>query len=109
MLLTNTPVLATPVFDRPFKLAVDPSETGAGAILLQDDADGVEQAIFFFSKTIQSPDDLTIEKKALALVLALNHFEVYVGSAVPLVFINQVRNSNQRIMHWALVLLSFIA
>lgn len=117
--LTNAPVLAAPVFRRPFKLAVDASETGAGAVLLQDDDGGVEHPISYFSKKLndhQKPYS-TIDKEALALVLALKHFEVYVGSAVqptviytdhnPLVFINHMRNSNQRIMRWALVLQSF--
>lgn len=48
------------------------------------------------------------EKEVLALVLALKHFEVYVGSASaptviytnhnPLIFINQMQNTNQRLM-----------
>lgn len=56
----------------------------------------------------------TIEKEALALVLALKHFEVYVGSSVaPVtvfmdhnrrVFIQQMKNINQRLMRWALSL-----
>lgn len=59
----------------------------------------------------------TIEKEALALVLALKHFEVYVGSAGvptvvytdhnPLVLVNQMRNNNQRLMHWSLFLQAF--
>lgn len=59
----------------------------------------------------------TIEKEALALILALKHFEVSVGSVSapvviytdhnPLVFINQMRNTNQRLMRWALFLQSF--
>lgn len=48
--LTNAPVLVAPVFNRPFKLAVDASESGAGAVLLQDDAEGVEHPVSYFSK-----------------------------------------------------------
>ena len=49
----------------------------------------------------------------LALVLALQHFEVYVGSSIlpvvvftdhnPLVFLARMYNHNQRLMRWALI------
>lgn len=82
-LLTKAPMLATPNFDQPFKLAVDASELGAGAVLLQDGGDGVEHPVFYFSKKFNRHQRVysTIEKEALALVLALTNFEVYVGSS----------------------------
>ena len=104
--------------DRPFKLSVDASDAGAGAVLLQDGDDGVEHPVSYFSKKFNPHQRVysTIEKEALALILALKHFEVYVGSASapvvvytdhnPLVFINQMRNANQRLMRWALFLQS---
>ena len=49
-LLTTAPVLSAPVFDRPFKLSVDASDAGAGAILLQEGGDGVEHPVSYFSK-----------------------------------------------------------
>ncbi len=59
----------------------------------------------------------TIEKEGLALVLALQHFDVYVGSVSyplivytdhnPLVFLNQMKNNNQRLMRWSLFLQTF--
>lgn len=55
----------------------------------------------------------TIEKEALALILAIQHFEVYVGSSPcpvciytdhnPLVFLSRMQNSNQRLMRWSLI------
>ncbi|KAL1254353.1 hypothetical protein QQF64_016582 [Cirrhinus molitorella] len=48
-LLCNSPVLAAPRFDVPFKLEVDASAVGAGAVLLQEDVDGVEHPVCFFS------------------------------------------------------------
>jgi hypothetical protein len=55
----------------------------------------------------------TIEKETLAMLLALQHFEVYVGSSFlpvtvytdhnPLVFLARMYNSNQRLMRWALL------
>lgn len=118
-ILTNAPGLAVPVFDRPFRVAVDASESGTGALLLQDGADGVEHPVSYFSKKFNRHQRVysTIEKEALALVLTLSHFEVYVGSSTqpvivytdhnPLVFIDRMRNGNQRIMRWSLVIQSF--
>ncbi|KAL0153020.1 hypothetical protein M9458_051619 [Cirrhinus mrigala] len=49
-LLCSVPVLAAPDYSRTFKIDVDASATGAGAVLLQDDADGVEHPVAYFSK-----------------------------------------------------------
>ena len=56
----------------------------------------------------------TCEKETLALLLALQHFKVYVGSTTtpvkvftdhnPLVFINKMKNRNQRLVRWSLAL-----
>ena len=54
-----------------------------------------------------------IEKEALALVLALQHFEVYVGGGAalvvytdhnPLTFLRSLQCPNQRLMRWVLFL-----
>lgn len=49
-LLSSCPVLAAPDFNRPFKLAVDASDFGVGAIFLQDDLVGVEHPVLFFKE-----------------------------------------------------------
>jgi len=114
-LLISSPILAAPVFDRPFKLAVDASDFGVGAVLLQDDSVGVEHPVCYFSRKfdIHQKHYSTIEKEALALILALKHFDVYVSSSVslivytdhnPLVFLHSMRNTNQRLMRWSLFL-----
>lgn len=118
-LLCSAPVLAAPKFERPFKLEVDASSCGAGAVLLQEDDHGVDHPVCYFSKKFNRHQThySTIEKEALALLLALQHFEVYVGSSVlpvqvftdhnPLVFLSQMRNSNQRLMRWSLLVQDF--
>lgn len=114
--LCSAPVLAAPNFSRPFKLEVDASATGAGAVLLQDGEGDVRHPVSYFSAKFK-PHQLnysTIEKETLALLLALQHFEVYVGSSSspvivytdhnPLVFLAQMYNHNQRLMRWALLI-----
>lgn len=49
-LLCHSPVLATPDLSWPFKLEVDASAVGAGAVLLQEDAVGVDHPVSYFSR-----------------------------------------------------------
>ncbi len=115
-LLCNAPVLTAPNFDKPFKLEVDASMVGAGAVLLQEDEEGVDRPISFFSRKFNPCQSRysTIEQETLALLLALQFFEVYVGSSVvpvrvftdhnPLTFLKRMYNQNRRLMRWALIL-----
>ncbi len=67
---------------------MDASASGAGAVLIQEDVEGVEHPVSYYSKKC-SNNQLhysAIEKEALALLLALQHFEVYVGgSSTPVI------------------------
>ena len=115
-LLASAPVFSAPNFDCPFSVAVDASESGAGAVLLQLGSDGVEHPVGYFSKKFNRHQRIysTVEREALALILAVQHFEVYLGGSLapievytdhnPLVFISRMKNQNQRIMRWSLVL-----
>ncbi len=114
-LLCSAPVLAAPNFTLPFQLEVDASGTGAGAVLLQAGEDGVNHPVSYFATKFKRHqlNYSTIEKETLAMLLALQHFEVYVCSSPspvtvytdhnPLVFLNQMYNHNQRLMRWALM------
>ena len=118
-LLCSTPVLAAPNFKMPFKLEVDASDSGAGAVLLQEDVSGINHPICYYSKKFNTPQShySTIEKETLSLLLAVQFFEVYVGSSPmpvvvytdhnPLVFLRQMKNSNQRLMRWSLLVQDF--
>lgn len=115
-LLCSAPVLAAPNFSKPFKLQVDASQVGAGAVLLQENSDQVECPVSFFSRKFNKYqlNYSVIEKEALGLIWALQHFEVYVGSGLtplivftdhnPLTFLKSLQNPNQRLMRWALFL-----
>ena len=119
-MLQSAPVLAAPDFRSPFKLAVDASDVAAGAVLLQEDDEGVEHPVCYFSKKFNKSQRnySTIEKECLALVLALQQFEVYVSSSGlpivvysdhnPLVFIQKMKNKNQRLLRWSLMLQEYV-
>jgi len=118
-ILSSSPVLIAPNYSCAFQLEVDASATGGGAVLLQEDEAGIEHPVGYFSKKFlkHQLNYSTIEKEALAFVLALQHFEVYIGSSSlpvtvytdhnPLVFLSRMKNSNQRIMRWSLFVQDF--
>ncbi len=93
-------------------------DVGAGAVLLQRDGNSVEHPVSFFSRKFNSYqlNYSVIEKETLALVWALQHFEVYVNSSAPLTvytdhnpltFLNSVTCPNHRLMRWFLFLQSY--
>ena len=119
-ILGNTPVLLAPDFNKSFKLAVDASDIGIGAVLLQEDDNCIDHPVCYFSKKLNKHQRnySTIEKECLALILALTHFEVYISSSAvhpiivfsdhnPLTFIDKVRCKNQRLLRWSLMLQEF--
>ena len=68
-----------------FSLQVDSSNVGAGAALLQKDKQGIDRMVAFFSKKKFNTYQLNysvIEKEALALILALQNFDVYLNSGL---------------------------
>lgn len=118
-LLCHAPVLAAPDCSRPFQLEVDASGVGAGAVLLQEDDAGVIHPVSYFSWKFNKHQLAypTIEKETLSLLLALQHFEVYLGSSSlpvvvftdhnPIVFLSRMYNHNQKLMRWALMVQDF--
>ena len=108
-------MLQAPVFQKPFHLMVDASDLGAGAVLMQCDDKGIKHPVCYFScKFDQHQKNYSaIEKEALALLLALQHFDVYLNTTVfpivvftdhnPLAFVNKMKNNNQRLLRWSLL------
>jgi hypothetical protein len=111
-MLTSAPVLSAPNFDRPFKLAVDASDVAVGAVLLQEDSNGLDHPVCYFSRKLDKSQRNW--RECLALILAQQHFEIYVtasNSAVtvfsdhnPLVFLHKIKDKNQRVVQWSLCL-----
>ena len=114
--LTSYPILLTPNFDKPFELAVDASDYGVGAVLTQTDEDGIEHPVAYYSKklSVHQKKYSVVEKEGLALILALQHFEIYLTSNLgpllvrtdhnPIKFIKQFSNKNRRLTRWSLFL-----
>ena len=88
-------------------------------MLLQEDVEGQDHPICFFSRRFNchQRNYCTSEKETLALILSLPHFEVYLSSTVapvlvftdhnPLVYIQHMKDRNQKLLHWSLVLQEF--
>ena len=115
-LLLSVPVLMAPDFAKPFKLMVDASDIGSGAVLMQEGENGIDHPVSYFSYKFNAHQKnySTCEKETLALLLALQHFHIYLEAPVeevlvytdhnPLVFISRMKNKNQRLMRWSLAL-----
>ncbi len=56
-----------PNFDLQFKLQVDASTSGAGAVLIQEDAHGIEHPVSYFSRRFPKFSGLTSEKGPVTL------------------------------------------
>ena len=77
---------------------------------------GVDHPVCYFSKTFNKhqKNSSTVEKECLSLILTLQHFEVYLTSSSslivifgdhnPLTFIHNMKNKNQRLLRWSLLL-----
>lgn len=90
-----------------------------GEVQVQEDDRSIAHPVCYFSKKFNKHQlrYSTMEKEALTLLLALQHFEVYVGSSQllvlvftnhnPLVFLARMTNGNQRLMRWSLLLRNF--
>ena len=99
---------------------MDASDIGCGAVLLQEDEEGIDHPVCYFSRKFDKHQKnySTIEKETLALILALQHFNVYVETAHfpvivytdhnPLTFINKMHNKNQRLVRWSLILQEYM-
>ena len=116
LLLQKSPVLKSPDYEKPFKLIIDSSDVGTGSVLVQEASDGLDHPVSYFSKKFlkYQKNYSVVEKETLGLVLALEHFDVYLGSTpskikvytdhIPLTFLKTMKNKNQRLVKWSLAL-----
>ena len=116
LLLQKSPVLKSPDYEKPFKLIIDSSDVGTGSVLVQEASDGLDHPVSYFSKKFlkYQKNYSVVEKETLGLVLALEHFDVYLGSTPfkikvytdhnRLTFLKTMKNKYQRLLRWSLAL-----
>ena len=115
-LLISASVLIAPNFSKPFTLTINASNVGTGAVLMQEDFNGIDDPISYFSCKFKDSQRnySTREKETLALLLVLQHYEIYITAVQlllmictdhnPLIFLNRLKNKNQRLLCWSLTL-----
>ncbi|XP_055021248.1 uncharacterized protein LOC129412157 [Boleophthalmus pectinirostris] len=77
-ILCSSPVLKSPDFDERFRVQVDASAVGLGAVLVQGEP-GEERPILYLSRKLQPRETRysAIEKEGLAIRWALDHLRYY--------------------------------
>lgn len=112
-LLTSNPILRLPNLEEKFTLRTDASDTGLGAILLQD-FDGKKHPVSYASRKLLPRERRysVVEKECLGLVWGVNKFTQYLlgrdfdieTDHQPLTCLTRKNVANSRIMRWALLL-----
>ncbi|GFS94916.1 retrovirus-related Pol polyprotein from transposon 297 [Trichonephila clavipes] len=110
----NAYSLYTPVLNRPFQLYTDASATIVTACLAQNDENGTEHKIAFYSKQLTKcqMNRSTIERDAYAMLSALKKFDCWIfGSQIqvvsdynPLTFLTKGLPHGTKLARWALAL-----
>jgi len=109
----SNPVLCLPDMTKVFYLRTDASNTGVGAVLLQE-TNNCKMPIAYASRKLldREVNYATIERECLAIVWAIDKFRVYLygkefilqTDQKPLSYLFSMKNSNGRLMRWALAL-----
>ena len=111
--LSQSPILCLPNFEMDFILQTDASETGIGAVLLQEYS-GYRFPVYYASKKLLERERRysVIERECLAIVWAVQKFQNYLYGKEfvletdhqPLIYLNKTKIANARVMQWALAL-----
>ena len=115
--LVSSEVMAYPDTSKPYILMTDACNYAVGAILLQEDDDGVERPIQYLSQQLTATQRkyATIEKEALAVIIALKKFRAYLWGSdfviytdhKPLLSLFKGEMANTKIQRWAVLLAEF--
>ncbi|XP_021346951.1 uncharacterized protein LOC110446237 [Mizuhopecten yessoensis] len=112
-MLTAGPVLKLADLEQDFILRTDASDTGLGAVLLQEDNDKKLPVAYASKKLLPRERNYAIvEKECLAIVWGIQKFEPYLYGREfiletdhqPLTYLHRSRTANARLMRWALLL-----
>ena len=111
--LCQKPVLCMPDYDLEFILRTDASDCGLGAILMQEQGNGL-QPIAYASKKLSETEQryATVEKECFATVWGVKKFERFLYGKhfiletdhQPLRYLQRLKPNNPRLMRWSLQL-----
>ena len=111
IMLAAKPILTMANYDKQFYLFVDSSDVAIGATLLQMDDVGKHKLVCYFRKKLTGAQrkNCTTDKEALALVLSVRAFRVYIGGHViiysdhdPLRFMEKMAGASHRLFRWCM-------
>ncbi|KAJ0391755.1 hypothetical protein P43SY_010951 [Pythium insidiosum] len=111
--LSNKPTLCYPDFEKPFVLATDASIKGLGAVLMQDQGQGLQPIGYASKVTNEQQSNYPITHlECLAVVWAIQHFRPYlygrefevVTDHAALKWLMTARELERRLHRWALTL-----
>ncbi|GBO04446.1 Retrovirus-related Pol polyprotein from transposon 17.6 [Araneus ventricosus] len=115
--LISEPCLALPDFSKPFSVFTDASKYALGAVLVQEDETKFHHPISFASRKLSDAETRysVVEREAMAIVFALNHFKNYLFGKHFTVYSDQqclskilkLKDPNSRIARWMLTLQQF--
>ena len=113
-ILCKAPVLQNPDFNKSFILQTDASDRGIGAVLSQEDSNGEEHPVAYFSKKLLPREERysTVEKECLAIKLGIQAFRVYLMGRPfvvqtdhrSLIWLDRLKENNARLTRWSLAL-----
>uniref|UniRef100_A0A3B1KDF6 Gypsy retrotransposon integrase-like protein 1 n=1 Tax=Astyanax mexicanus TaxID=7994 RepID=A0A3B1KDF6_ASTMX len=114
--LTSEPVLRNPDFNLPFILHTDASDTGLGAVLVQE-FHGEEHPILYISRALNPAEKryAALEREALAIKWAVEELRYFltgrqftlVTDHAPLQWVSKHKDTNARVTRWFLALQEF--
>lgn len=125
--MTSSPILQTPNFNKPFYLHVDASGTGFGGVLMQQHQSSLAtpppplhhlMPIAYYSGYFKGAQTrwATIEKELYAIIAALLHFKPYLEGNQhviiytdhnPLIFLDRAKLKNNKLLRWSYILSEF--
>ena len=116
-ILTSTPILRLPDYNKPYIMDVDSSNVAVGAVLSQLDDEGKEYAVYFASRTLKKAElNYTIsEKECLAVVFGLLKFRTYIFGRefkvrtdhIALKWLMTIDTPISRLCRWSIFIQSF--
>ena len=111
--LGSYPILKLPDFSKPFILRMDVSDTGLGAVLLQE-FDEKPFPVWYASRKLSKWQQgyATVEKECLAVVWGVQKFQKYLYGKEfvaetdhqPVRFLQKAQLKNSRVLRWAMAL-----